>query len=164
MSFSPRHDLTVPQMSVDELRRVVNAWVEQYCALGQIPWINHVQIFENRGEMMGASNPHPHCQIWANETVPNEHVNVLASFRNFRAHHARCLLCEYLKTEAAEGVRIVCENDRFVALIPFWAVWPFETMVLSRRHFGSFDQMEDAEKDALADIMKRLTTRYDNLF
>jgi len=132
--------------------------------LGSFRWINSVQIFENRGEMMGASNPHPHCQIWANETVPNEHVKELASFRNFRAHHARCLLCEYLKTEGAEGVRTVCENDSFVALIPFWAVWPFETMVLSRRHFGSFDQMEDAEKDALADIMKRLTTRYDNLF
>jgi UDPglucose--hexose-1-phosphate uridylyltransferase len=114
--------------------------------------------------MMGASNPHPHCQIWSNQTLPNEHAKELASFRDFRAHRARCLLCEYLSVETRDRSRIVCENDAFLAVVPFWAVWPFETLVLSKRHFGSFDQAEDSEKDALADIMKRLTTRYDNLF
>ena len=97
--FHPDHSLTVARMSRPDIRRVIDTWTDQYLELGSFRWINSVQIFENRGEMMGASNPHPHCQIWANETVPNEHVKELASFRNFRAHHARCLLCEYLKTE-----------------------------------------------------------------
>jgi UDPglucose--hexose-1-phosphate uridylyltransferase len=162
--FHPDHSLTIARMRVEDIRRVIDTWTEQYLELGAIPWIRSVQIFENRGEMMGASNPHPHCQIWSNETLPNEHVKELASFRDFRAHRARCLLCEYLRVEEAAGSRIVCSNDAFVALVPFWAVWPFETLVLPRRHLGSFDQMENGERDSLADIMKRLTTRYDNLF
>lgn len=162
--FLPDHSLTVARMSVEQLRRVVDTWTEQYLELGARDWICAVQIFENRGEMMGASNPHPHCQIWSNQTIPNEHEKELASFRDFRAHHARCLLCEYLRIESKEASRIVCENDAFAAVVPFWAVWPFEVLLLSKRHFGSFDQMEDKEKSALADLMKRLTTRYDNLF
>ena len=162
--FLPDHSLTVARMSVPEIRRVIDTWTAQYLELGAKDWINSVQIFENRGEMMGASNPHPHCQIWSNETLPNEHVKELASFRDFRAHRARCLLCEYLTLEQKDGTRIVCENEAFLAVVPFWAVWPFETLVLSKRHLGSFEQMEDPEKDALADVMKRLTTRYDNLF
>lgn len=162
--FLPDHSLTVARMSVPEIRKVVDTWTDQYLDLGSRDWITSVQIFENRGEMMGASNPHPHCQIWSNQTLPNEIEKELASFRNFRAHRARCLLCEYLKIEETEGSRIVCQNDAFMAVVPFWAVWPFETLVVSRRHFGSFDQMQDREKDSLADLMKRLTTRYDNLF
>lgn len=162
--FLPDHSLTVARMKVEEIRRVIDAWTEQYLELGGIQWINSVQIFENRGGMMGASNPHPHCQIWSNETLPNEHALELASFRDFHTREGRCLLCAYLTVELAEGERIVCANDAFVAVAPFWAVWPFETLVLPRRHLGSFDQMENAEKDALADLMKQLTTRYDNLF
>src|SRR5712692_3106614 len=96
MCFSPRHDLTVPRMSLQELRGVVDSWVEQYSALVQIPWIRHVQIFENRGEMMGASNPHPHCQIWASETLPNEIVKEQASQSDYRTERGRCMLCDYL--------------------------------------------------------------------
>jgi UDPglucose--hexose-1-phosphate uridylyltransferase len=164
MCFSPRHDLTVPRMSLPELRGVINAWTEQYSALGQIPWINHVQIFENRGEMMGASNPHPHCQIWANASLPNLPTRELASFREYRADKHSCLLCDYLKLELQLNLRVVCQNDAFAALVPFWAVWPFESLVLSKRHVASIDQLSGEERDLLTDIMRRLTIRYDNLF
>ena len=113
---------------------------------------------------MGASNPHPHCQIWSNATLPNEHEKELASFRNFRHQRGRCLLCEYGRLEQSDSSRLVSQNEHFLAVVPFWAVWPFEAMLLSKRHIGSFDQMTDSEKEGLADIMKRLTTRYDNLF
>ena len=164
MCFSPRHDLTVPRMSTAELRGVVNAWVEQYCALGKRPWINHVQIFENRGEMMGASNPHPHCQIWANASLPNLPTRELASFREYRAEKQSCLLCDYLKLELQLNVRVVCQNDAFAVIVPFWAVWPFESLVLSKRHFASIDQLSERERDLLGDILRRITIRYDNLF
>jgi UDPglucose--hexose-1-phosphate uridylyltransferase len=162
--FLPDHSLTVARMSVPQIRTVIDTWTDQYLNLAAIDWIQSVQIFENRGEMMGASNPHPHCQIWSNETLPNEHAKELASFRDFRERQGRCLLCEYARIEQRESSRIICENEAFLAVVPFWAVWPFETMLVSKRHFGSFDQMEDGEKNGLADIMKRLTTRYDNLF
>ena len=164
MCFSPRHDLTVPRMSPQELRGVVNGWVEQYSALGQIPWIRHVQIFENRGEMMGASNPHPHCQIWANESLPNIPTRELASFREYRAEKHSCLLCDYLKLELELNERVVCQNDAFAVVVPFWAVWPFESLVLSKRHLASIDQLSGAERDLVGDILRRITVRYDNLF
>ena len=164
MCFSPRHDLSVPRMSARELRGVVDGWVEQYSALGQIPWIRHVQIFENRGEMMGASNPHPHCQIWANDSLPNLPSRELASFESYRAEKHSCLLCDYLQLELQLNERIVCQNEAFAAVVPFWAVWPFESLVLSKRHVASIDQLSGEERDLLSDIMKRITIRYDNLF
>jgi UDPglucose--hexose-1-phosphate uridylyltransferase len=164
MCFSPRHDLTVPRLSVPELRLVVDAWTDQYSSLGQIPWIRHIEIFENRGQMMGASNPHPHCQIWANATIPNLPARELSSFRDYRVANDSCLLCDYLKLELQLNERIVCQNDAFVALVPFWAVWPFETILLSKCHLASMDQLTSDERDLLGDIMRRLTSRYDNLF
>src|SRR5947199_2250586 len=164
MCFSPRHDLTVPQMSVEELRRVVNAWVEQYCALGQIPWINHVEIFENRGEMMGASNPHPHCQLWANQTIPNYPATEQQAQLEFLKNQENCLLCEYLCLEEEAGKRIVCSNEHFTVVVPFWAVWPFEVLVLARQHVTGMDQLDKDAQRALADILKRITSRYDNIF
>ncbi len=164
MCFSPRHDLTVPRMSLPELRGVIDAWAEQYGALGKIPWIIHVQIFENRGQMMGASNPHPHCQIWANATLPNLPARELVSFREYRDEKHSCLLCDYLKLELELKVRVVCQNDAFAVLVPFWAVWPFESLVLSKRHIASMDQLSREERDLLGDIMRRITIRYDNLF
>ena len=161
--FLPRHDLTVARMQLPEIRRVIDVWAEQYLDLGSKPLIGHVQIFENRGDMMGASNPHPHCQIWSTATLPNEPAKELSAQS---AYHERkgCLLCDYLKLELGRGERIVLENDHFAALVPFWAIWPFETLVLPKRHSGSLEQLTDAERDALAEIMKALTTRYDNLF
>jgi UDPglucose--hexose-1-phosphate uridylyltransferase len=162
--FSPRHDLTVAEMERADLRRVVKVWTEQYRELGALPFINHVQIFENRGAAMGASNPHPHCQIWANANVPNEPTKEQASLANYHATHASCLLCDYLALERKRGERLIIENEHFSALVPFWAIWPFEAMVISRRHVTALDGLTGDEQDGLAEIMKRLTTRYDRLF
>jgi len=162
--FSPRHDLTLARMAIDEIRPVIDMWVEQYRELGAIPWIQHVQVFENRGAMMGASNPHPHCQIWANENLPNHSTHEQQSFDDYGQKHGSCLLCDYLKMEVSDRVRIVCENEAYVAIVPFWAVWPFETMLICKRHLGSMSDLSDQERTLLGDIMKQLTTRYDNLF
>ncbi len=162
--FSPRHDLTIPRMQQEEVRRVVEVWTQQHRELGELPWVKHVEIFENRGVLMGASNPHPHCQIWANEEVPNVPRREIAAMRKFLKVNEKCLLCEYLRLEVEDGERIVCENDGFVALVPYWAVWPFEPMILSRRHVASLGVLNNAEQGSLADILRRLTIRYDNLF
>jgi UDPglucose--hexose-1-phosphate uridylyltransferase len=164
LCFSPRHDLTVPRMSLRELRVVVDAWTEQYSSLAQTPWVRHVEIFENRGELMGASNPHPHCQIWANATLPNLPAREEESLRAYRAEKHSCLLCDYLQLELQRNERIVCQNDAFAVAVPFWAVWPFETLVLSKRHVASLDQLNGEERDLLGDILRRVAIRYDNLF
>jgi len=114
--------------------------------------------------MMGASNPHPHGQIWATETVPNEPARERDAFAAHRSSRGACLLCEYIELEARRRERMVCENEAFVALVPFWAVWPFETLLVSRRHVGAMHDLDEAERVALADLLRRLVTRYDNLF
>jgi UDPglucose--hexose-1-phosphate uridylyltransferase len=162
--FSPRHDLTLARMDRHALRGVVDLWVEETRSLGAEEGINYVQIFENRGGGMGASSAHPHGQIWATATIPNEPARELEAMRAHRASRGTCLLCDYLAVELSRAERTVCDNDAFVALVPFWAVWPFETIVLARRHVAGLDDLTSAERDALADILKRLATRYDNLF
>ncbi|MEJ2636003.1 MAG: UDP-glucose--hexose-1-phosphate uridylyltransferase [Calditrichia bacterium] len=162
--FSPRHDLTLPQMSVESIRNVVDVWTEQYDALGALPEINYVQIFENKGEMMGCSNPHPHGQIWAQNSIPVEPAKELQKMTEHYATHHRCLLCDYIQLEQNLQERTVLENENYLVVVPFWAVWPFETLVLSKRHYGNFREMKDPEKNSLADIIKQMTTRYDNLF
>jgi UDPglucose--hexose-1-phosphate uridylyltransferase len=158
--FSPRHNLTLANMDPADIRTVVDTWVAQYGALGANPLINYVQIFENRGAMMGASNPHPHCQIWSTYRLPNEVVKEQASLLD----RGSCLICDYACIEAAETTRIVEANDHYLTVVPFWAIWPFETMVLPRRHVTAIDQLTSAERDALADILHRTTARYDRLF
>ena len=162
--FSERHDLTLALMTEHEVGRVINVWVEQYRELGSLPGIAHVQIFENRGAIMGASNPHPHCQIWANSTLPNQARKELESQLEYMEHHGSCLLCDYLALEVEQSDRIVCRNNDFVALVPFWAVWPFEVMLLSVRHLGALDCLTPGELISLADIVRRLCIRYDNVF
>lgn len=162
--FSPRHDRTIARMSPVELRQVVDAWSEEFQSLEGQPWIRHVQVFENRGALMGASNPHPHCQIWANKSLPNETEQELAALREYRGQHGSCLLCDYLKLELENQERIICENPAFVAVVPFWAIWPFEILFLSRRHLAALDELSSDERGLLGDILKRITTRYDNLF
>ncbi|HET6566752.1 MAG TPA: galactose-1-phosphate uridylyltransferase, partial [Rhodothermales bacterium] len=162
--FSPRHDLTLGQMDTPAIRRVVDLWVEQYRALGALPYVNYVQIFENRGPMMGASNPHPHGQIWAQEHVPNEPAKETTRFAEHYARTGRTLLADYLALEIEKEERVVLENGSFVALVPFWAVWPYETMIVSRRPVPNLPELTDTERDDLADVLKRLVTRYDNLF
>jgi UDPglucose--hexose-1-phosphate uridylyltransferase len=162
--FSPRHDLTLSRMDVKDIRAVVDVWAEQYHELGALPFINHVQIFENRGAMMGASNPHPHCQIWAQEHFPNEAVKELAAQADYFKAHQTSLLGDYLTLELRRGERLVEENAHFVALVPFWAIWPFETLIISRRSVTGLDLLGDEEREALSDLLRLLTTRYDNLF
>ncbi len=162
--FSPRHDLTLAGMSRPEIRHVIDVWAEQYQELGAFPFINYVQIFENRGATMGASNPHPHGQIWASASWPNEPAKEQAALQEYEAAKHSCLLCDYLAIEQGNGDRIVFENNHFSLLVPFWAIWPFETTIISRRHLGALTDLSAEERDALADVIKRLTTRYDNLF
>jgi UDPglucose--hexose-1-phosphate uridylyltransferase len=162
--FSPRHDLTMARMTVPELRRLVDTWVGEFSELGNDPRINSVQIFENRGAMMGCSNPHPHGQIWANETLPNELAKELVAFGDYRQLHGTTLLNDYLELELEKEERLVSANDHFVLLVPFWAVWPFETLLVSRRCVPALDELNDAERTALAEILQQATIRYDNLF
>ena len=162
--FSPRHDLTLAQMAVEDIRAVVDVWAEQTTELGALDTIRYVQVFENKGAAMGASNPHPHGQIWATEHVPTEPAKEQSAQAQYREQHGSCLLCDYLALERTLGERIVFENDEFTALVPFWAVWPFEVMLVARRHVGSLPALDEAGRNGLADAIKRLTVRYDNLF
>ena len=162
--FHPNHSLTLARMEEAAIAAVVDAWANETAALGELPYINHVQIFENRGAMMGSSNPHPHCQIWATEHVPDEPLRELAAQQEYADEHHRCLLCDYMATELAQAERVVAENDLFIAVVPYWATWPFETLVLPRRHLGSFTDFTAAERTGFAAILKAVTTRYDNLF
>jgi len=162
--FSPRHDLTLATMGVEEIEQVVRTWIGQFRELSGLEEIHHVQIFENRGAMMGASNPHPHCQIWATFSIPQEPAKELIAQRAYQSSHNRCLLCDYVALEQRQQVRVVSENDGFVALIPFWAVWPFEILVCSRRHFGSMNELASDEVRSLSDILHRVTSSYDKVF
>ncbi len=139
--FSPRHDLTMARMAPAELQQVVGVWADECAALEKLRWVRHIQIFENRGALMGASNPHPHCQIWANASLPNEPEKELASLRQYHEEKHSCLLCDYLQLELKLAERIVFENDGFVVLVPYWAIWPFETLLLSKRHLGAITEL-----------------------
>lgn len=162
--FSPRHDLTLPELDTRQVRNIVDLWVKEYDELGRKPFVNYVQIFENKGEIMGCSNPHPHGQIWAQETIPDEPAKELIQFGNHFRKTERTLLSDYLKLELELKERVVAENDDFVVLVPYWAFWPFETLLISKRPFGKFTDMSDSEKDSLADIIRKITIKYDNLF
>ncbi len=162
--FSPRHDLTLATMEPPAIEKVVNTWREQFRELGARPEINHVQIFENRGAMMGASNPHPHCQIWATGSIPEEPAKELIAQRAYLNSHQRCLLCDYVALESAQKVRVVWENDGFIVLVPFWAVWPFEVLVCSKRHLGSMNEFAGSEPRSLSQILQRVSSTYDKVF
>lgn len=162
--FHPRHDLTLATMEVAQIEPVVRTWIDQFRELGSLGEISHVQIFENRGAMMGASNPHPHCQIWATASIPEAPTKELTAQRAYRQAHNTCLLCDYIALERREKVRIICENQGFVALVPFWAVWPFEILLCSRRHFASMGDFEAGEIRFLSEILHRVTSTYDKVF
>jgi UDPglucose--hexose-1-phosphate uridylyltransferase len=162
--YSPLHHLTLGQMPAAAILRVIDTWAGEYQALAVLPGINSVTIFENRGAMMGASNPHPHGQIWASDTVPNEVLKESAGQLKYLERGGSCLLCDYAALEIEQCERLVCANERFVAVVPFWAVWPFETLVLPRAHTASLDELDGSAREAFAEILKDLTTRYDALF
>ena len=160
--FSPRHDLTLARMPVDGIRRVVDVWAAQVEDLGaKYRW---VQLFENRGEMMGSSNPHPHGQVWGIDVLPSEPAAEDARQREYLRVHGSPMLIDYAARELSAGERVVVQNDRWLVVVPFWAVWPFETLLLPRRHVLRLPDLTGAERDALASILKRLLVRYDNLF
>jgi UDPglucose--hexose-1-phosphate uridylyltransferase len=159
--FSPDHGKSLPLLSPPQLRAVVDTWAEQTDELGQR--FQHVQVFENKGAMMGCSNPHPHGQIWATAHLPQEILAEDASQRAYHAAHGRPLLLDVAEREAA-GERVVESNDDWLAVVPFWAAWPFETLLLPRFAVQRMPQLTPGQRDALAAILKALTTRYDNLF
>jgi UDPglucose--hexose-1-phosphate uridylyltransferase len=151
-------------MTLPEIRNVIETWRDETRALGALDYVNYVIVFENKGAAMGASNPHPHSQVWASQHIPNEpHKEFLAQDR-YALDHKSCLLCDYLREELARGERVVDTNEDFTVVVPYWAIWPFEVLLLSKRHIGALTDMNEREVVSLADMMKRLTTRYDNLF
>jgi UDPglucose--hexose-1-phosphate uridylyltransferase len=162
--FSPRHDLTLPEMSAAEVGAVVDTWVAQARDLGSRDFISYVQVFENKGAAMGASNPHPHSQVWASQQVPNEPAKETQAQAAYQREHGGCLLCDYLAAERTDGSRTVAANEHATALVPFWAIWPFETMVVMHRHQAALTDLTPAEVAGLADLLRQVTTRYDNLF
>ena len=164
LCFHPNHSLTLARMTRAEIRRVVDAWTVEYEEIAHLDWIEYVQIFENRGAMMGASNPHPHCQIWATGFVPDEPAAETQAQLEHLARTGHCLLCDYLAAEKATHERIIFENEHFAAMVPWWATWPFEVLVVSRRHLGTLPELNLDEREGLADVLKRITTRFDNLF
>jgi UDPglucose--hexose-1-phosphate uridylyltransferase len=160
--FSPRHDLTLPEMAVEDIRRVVDVWAEQTTGLGQrYRW---VQVFENKGAIMGCSNPHPHGQIWAGSSLPNEPAKEEGRQKAYFVENSSPMLVDYAKLEAEQQERIVVENQHWLAVVPYWAIWPFELLLLPRRHVLRLPDLADSERDTLARILKRLLTKYDNLF
>jgi UDPglucose--hexose-1-phosphate uridylyltransferase len=164
LCFSPRHDLTLSDLDLAGLRAVVDAWAAEVERLAADARIAHVQVFENKGELMGCSNPHPHCQVWATAHVPTGPARRLAAQRAYLERHGRDLLGDYLARELSEEARLVCRNEHWVALVPFWASWPFETMLLPARRVPHLPALAPEERDALADVVGRLNRRYDNLF
>jgi UDPglucose--hexose-1-phosphate uridylyltransferase len=162
--FSPRHDLTLPEMELPDIRQVVDVWCGQVTELGGLADIAYVQLFENKGEMMGSSNPHPHGQLWASHRVPMLPALEDRQQARYFAEKGTPLLVDYLAVELRAGERVVVENGHWVALTPFWGVWPYELLLLPRRHVTTLPEITDDERDALADILKRLLTKYDNLF
>jgi UDPglucose--hexose-1-phosphate uridylyltransferase len=162
MCFSPRHDLTLPELAVSDIRHVVDTWAEQITELSQkYLW---VQVFENKGAVMGCSNPHPHGQIWAQDNLPNEPAKEDENQHAYFRETGRAMLLDYLELEIKRGERIVVENQHWLALVPYWAIWPFEIVLLPKRHVQRLPDLDADERQSLAEILKRLLTKYDNLF
>jgi UDPglucose--hexose-1-phosphate uridylyltransferase len=162
--FSPRHDLTLPELDTPAIENVLEDWARESADLGAKDFIRNVQVFENKGALMGCSNPHPHSQVWAQSQLPNEIVKELASQGVYYEEHHSQLLSDYLAEEHRRNERIVFQNASFTALVPFWAVWPFELLLVAHRPAARLADLSAAEVSALADALKQVTTRYDNLF
>lgn len=162
--FSPRHDLTLARMPQDAVERVVSLWADQYQELGEKDFINHVQIFENRGAIMGCSNPHPHGQVWAEEILPDIPAREVENQKKYLNENGSSMLMDYLDYELESKDRLIAENDHFVSLVPFWAVWPYEVMILPKARRSSLVELSSEEKSSLAAMMKIVGIRFDNLF
>ena len=164
INFSPDHSLTLAQMEEEFIIGIVDAWINQYKELGEKEDINHVQIFENKGDIMGNSNPHPHGQIWSQKTIPVENAKKIVQQKLYFDEKGSGLLADYIKIEISEEERVVFENEHFIVLVPFWAVWPYETMIVPKRMMKDISMMNLSEKKAFAEAIKNITVKYDNLF
>jgi len=164
VNYSPKHNLTLAEMSENEIEQVIAIWQEEFRMLGEKPYINHVQIFENKGSIMGNSNPHPHCQIWAQESIPMETQKELKQFKAYSSKKKRGLLTDYLKLELRLKDRLVFENASFVVVVPYWAIWPYETMIIPKRRISNILQLKPDERKDYAGAIKAVTVKYDNLF
>ncbi len=162
--FSPRHDLTLPELELDAIEDVIKTWVRESADLATNDFIHSIQVFENKGAAMGCSNPHPHSQVWAQSALPNELVKELSTQTAYFGEHKHPLLLDYLAEEHNRKERIIASNEHFTALIPFWAVWPFEALLVGHRPSAYLTDLTPSEIASLASIFKQITTRYDNLF
>ncbi|CAG8484259.1 7418_t:CDS:2 [Paraglomus occultum] len=163
--YSPLHNVTVAELSTTCILSIITTWIAETLTAQSLPFVKYIQIFENKGSMMGCSNPHPHGQIWCTSVIPEEPAKELDSMKRYYNKCNKCLLCEYTRMELEKKLeRIVCENASFVCLVPFWAVWPYETMIISKRHITSLVDLTQEEKIALADIIGKITRKYDNVF
>lgn len=162
--FSPDHSKSLADMEPQEIVKVVCAWQKEYRILGETPDIKYVQIFENKGAVMGCSNPHPHGQIWSQSTLPNEVLKKDQEQLTYFNKKNASLLKDYLTQELEKKERIIFENESFVVLVPFWAIWPFETMIIPKQHQKSLLEMSDEESILFAQAISILTKAYDKLF
>jgi UDPglucose--hexose-1-phosphate uridylyltransferase len=160
--FSPIHTASLADLATVAVRSVVDMWASQTAALGHdYEW---VQVFENKGEAMGASSPHPHGQIWATNSLPTHAIREDLHQKAYLASRHGNLLVDYAAAESVESSRIVLENEQWIACVPYWATWPFETMIVPKRHVLRLPDLTSEDRNSLADLLKRLLTRYDNLF
>ena len=164
VNYSPNHSLTLAEMSEPDIEQVIAIWQDEFKSLGALPYINNVQIFENKGTIMGNSNPHPHCQIWAQESIPMEIQKELKQFKAYASKKKRGLLTDYLKLELRRQERVVYENSSFAVLVPYWAVWPYETIVIPKRRIPTILHLKPGERKDFAGALKTITVKYDNLF
>src|SRR5690606_37111765 len=164
ISFSPRHDLTLPEMEVDAIKAVVDLWQQEFETLAANEWIKYIQIFENKGSIMGCSNPHPHGQIWAESSLPVEIEKESAQQKTYFEQHGRTLLQDYVGRELKKNERIIVDNTQLVELVPFWAAWTYETLIVRKRSVSILQVFTEEEKADLARTLNVLNKRYDNIF
>lgn len=164
LCFSPDHSLTLPVMKVEAITDVISLWQKEYTELGNIEGINHVQIFENKGDIMGCSNPHPHGQIWSQRSIPQEVVKKQIKLEEYWNNNKRSLLEDYIQQEIELDERVLIENKYFVSLIPYWAIWPYEVMILPKKKIEHIGKLTELEKSSFAEIIKRTTIKLDNIF
>ena len=162
--FSPDHSKSLADMTAEEIQKVVFAWQKEYETLGKEPSINYVQIFENKGAVMGCSNPHPHGQIWSQSTLPNEVDKKNTQQLEYYKNHKMSILEKYIQQELEANERIIFQNDAFVVLVPFWAIWPFETMIVPKKHKKNISELNDDEALQFAEAIAVITKTYDKLF
>ena len=162
--YHPDHNTSLPQLPVAHIVKLVKLWRQRFMELKAMPGIRYVLIFENKGAVIGVTMPHPHGQIYAFPFIPPRVEKEIAAARAHFRKHGRCVFCDVLKRERRDKGQIVAENESFTAFVPFYARWPYEVHIFSRRHVGTLDELRPAEERALAEILKWVTLKYDNLF